>query len=162
MARVLKRVSFKPGDWFVVPLPSGGYATGRIARRKNPVLFGYFFGPRRMRLPNVTDMIGLKATDAIWQTKFGYLGLRDGHWPILGGHEEWIQSEWPMPGFGNRTPPDELNLFWRIHYDNDNPLVMISRARISEAEFSTLPKDGFAGQQYVEGILDNMLPREPA
>ena len=90
---------FGPGDWFAVPLPDGTWAVGRIARRGGPILFGYFFGPRRRQVPTLTEVASLRPEDAAYVTRFGYLGLREGEWPILGA-EDFDRSAWPMPMVG--------------------------------------------------------------
>jgi hypothetical protein len=45
------------GLWFGVPLRDEGFATGCIAREnaREWICFGYFFGPRRLELPNIEE-----------------------------------------------------------------------------------------------------------
>lgn len=54
MAR--RKLNYKEGDWFAVPLGGAGYALGLVARvGRRGVTFGYFFGPRRVTLLCVGD-----------------------------------------------------------------------------------------------------------
>ena len=79
------KLTYLEGSAFLVPLPSGGYARGVVARTapKGKILLGYFFGPP---LDQGADprLESLNAKDAILCVRFGDLGLIEGHWPILG------------------------------------------------------------------------------
>lgn len=89
-------VKYREGDWFGVPLTGGGFAVGVIARvGAHRIPYGYFFGPKRDRLPWASDLARLKATDATLAGQFGYLGLRNGGWPIIGQVPGWDPSAWP-------------------------------------------------------------------
>jgi len=149
------RPRFAEGDWFAVPLEQGGWAIGRIARLKKSILLGYFFGPRRDVLPAQPDLEVLRPADAIYVHRFGYLGLRAGDWPVLGGHENWSRTDWPMPAFRRREPSG--NRMWRVEYDDHDPNRVTAERRIVDAEFACLPDDGLAGSGYIEGILSKML-----
>lgn len=47
----MPRAKYREGDWFAVPV-DGWFAVGVVARAgRGPVLFGYFFGPRRASPP---------------------------------------------------------------------------------------------------------------
>ncbi len=63
----MKKLPYREGDWFAVPLQDGDYAVGLVARcpRGGKVFLGYFFGPRRKRMPNLKDLQGLTAEDAL-------------------------------------------------------------------------------------------------
>lgn len=97
--------SVAPGDWFAVPLPSGGWASGVVARIPNESnakrlpLLAYFFGPRTDQPVGVLELGSRRAEDAviidrIWQF---YLGLY--RWPILGRQSIWDEEAWPVPQF---------------------------------------------------------------
>lgn len=79
-------VKFGEGDWFALPIKDGGWALGLIARRRprSSTLLGYFFGPRRQSPPILADATGLDPSDADLIHVFGYLGLKNGEWPVLG------------------------------------------------------------------------------
>jgi len=62
----MKRLSYREGTWFAVPLKDGGYAAGVVARvGRRGVLFGYFFGPRRPAAPSLSDLEGLTPNNAV-------------------------------------------------------------------------------------------------
>jgi hypothetical protein len=90
---------FGAGDWFAVPLRNGGFGVGLIARGKKSLLVGYFFGPKQVTVPTLSDVVALSAADAILLARFGDLGLRQGVWPLLGRNESWDVKQWPMPVF---------------------------------------------------------------
>jgi hypothetical protein len=128
---------------------------GRIARRNGPVLLGYFFGPRREQVPTLAEVISLRAKDAFWVQKFGYLGLREGEWPILGGSDDFDPAAWPMPRFGMH---DLRGDYWGIDYPEDKPNTPWRRVQITEEEYAKLPSEGSAGDGYVSEWLDLNLP----
>jgi hypothetical protein len=58
---MMPQANYNEGDWFAVPLREGGFAIGVIARvmpRKEGVVLGYFFGPRRNAVPTVEEAQG--------------------------------------------------------------------------------------------------------
>jgi Immunity protein 26 len=60
--------AYSEGDWFAIPLRGGGFATGLIARmmpHREGVLLGYFFGPRRDKVPTLDELRDLSTPDAI-------------------------------------------------------------------------------------------------
>jgi hypothetical protein len=58
--------NYAEGDWFGVALRGGGFGVGLLARKSaGGVLLGYFFGPRRAVLPDLKDLVGLSAGDAV-------------------------------------------------------------------------------------------------
>jgi hypothetical protein len=146
---------FGAGDWFAVPLPDGNWVVGRIARRGGPALLGYFFGPRRAELPALAELKSLHAADAVWVTKFSYLGLRDGEWPILHGAEDFDSTAWPMPMFPVRGPDGSYEAMF---YPEDKPGTQPILVSVTKEVFERLPKGGAAGSKYVENWLDRILP----
>jgi len=146
---------FGPGDWFAVPLSDGTWAAGRIARRGGPTLVGYFFGPRRREVPTLAEVASLRPEDAVYVRKFGYLGLREGEWPILGGAEEFDRASWPMPMFGMHDVRGE---YWGLIYDENRPSALLRQVRITAEEFTKVPSAGAAGDIFVAEWLDSILP----
>jgi hypothetical protein len=74
--------TYREGDWFAVPLHGGGFAAVIIARampRKEGVLLGYFFGPRRADVPALGELSALSTSDAVLVERFGDLSILDGH-----------------------------------------------------------------------------------
>lgn len=88
------------GTWFAVPLDTGGYGVGVVARtaRKGPFL-GYFFGPRRDAVPTIEVVASLRAKDALVLRLVGDLLLITGVWPQIGVDPDWSRERWPMPTF---------------------------------------------------------------
>ena len=64
------------------------------------IVLGYFFGPMLASLP--TAPVELHASDAIYVTRFGHLGLLGGTWPIIGQLPGFDRDRWPVPLFGHR------------------------------------------------------------
>src|SRR5262245_33669660 len=95
-----RKRNYEIGDWFAVPLRSGGYASGLIARRsRRGVLLGYFFGPKTNHIPSLQELESLKPQAAVLVELFGDLGLLKGEWPILGRSKGWDLRDWPIPVF---------------------------------------------------------------
>jgi hypothetical protein len=97
-----KKVKYREGDWFGVPLESGGWGIGIVARRdKRGGIVGFFFGPPRKELPKSTEELDrLHHTQAVWRADIGSLGIERGTWPILGHHANWSHERFPNPWFG--------------------------------------------------------------
>src|SRR5262245_25202562 len=150
------RVRFGEGDWFAVPLRDSGFATGVVARANpNGVLFGYFFGPKRSALPTTRDLTGLSPTGAVLVAKFGYLGLRDGKWPLIESPTRWSREEWPMPTFGRF---EELSgRAFAVEYQNDDPNSRPRETQIDPEDLSRYPRDGLSGAGAVEIRLTTLL-----
>ncbi len=140
-----KKLPYKEGDWFGVPLADGGYAVGLIARsrRGGKALFGYFFGPRRSQLPSLTDIRDLTPADAILIGKFGDLGLYTGEWPIIGHSEPWERKAWPMPPL---IRVDEFSgKTWKVEYSEDDPSLMVQETPCDAKEAHRFPRDRAMG-----------------
>jgi hypothetical protein len=55
----MKKLTYREGDLFVLPLQDLGYAVGLVARSgpRGRVLFGYFFGPRYPEMPKLSELV---------------------------------------------------------------------------------------------------------
>jgi Immunity protein 26 len=150
--------TYREGDWFAVPLRGGGFAAGIIARampRKEGVLLGYFFGPRRDRVPTLDELSALSASDAAFVERFGDLGILDGTWPLVGHADKWDRDAWPTPAFGRL---EELTgRAFKVIYDDADPNRVIREERIDPSELASMPKDGLSGAGAVERILTRVL-----
>jgi immunity protein 26 of polymorphic toxin system len=75
---------YREGDWFAVPLRDNAYGVGLAARvdGKGGVL-GYFFGPRRTELPDLSELAALSAGDSVLVRQFGDLSLLKREWPVI-------------------------------------------------------------------------------
>ena len=151
MAR--RKVRYRAGDWFAVPLRDRTWAAGRIARVSGPILLGYFFGPRRDIQPTLSDIEDLRAIDAAYITQCGDLGLFAGEWPLLGGHEQFDPASWPVPAFRHVGALDGRTEIRR--YGDDLSFLESSRASPDKAK--ALPEEGTAGQGFVEIRLTELL-----
>jgi hypothetical protein len=138
-----RKKHYKEGDWFALPLESGGYALGLIARMKGPALLGYFFGPRYPELPTLNDAARQHPTDAIARLIFGDLDLLNREWPALGHLPDWNRERWPMPDFVSKDAVSDR--FYTRTYDENDFLVFRSERRATPEEVATLPKDGLCG-----------------
>ncbi|MFO0755163.1 MAG: immunity 26/phosphotriesterase HocA family protein [Byssovorax sp.] len=147
----------REGDWFAVPLETGGYAIGVVARKsKGGVLLGYFFGPRREKVPTIEDTKDLSVHGAVLVGRFGDLSLRDRTWPLLGPRPGWVREEWPMPRFGRVEP--YANRGWIVIY-GDDPSDVIREERCSMEDASKLLPDRLAGAGAVEFRLTKLLAK---
>lgn len=152
----MKRLPYREGDWFAVPLAGGGYGIGLAARssRRGKILLGYFFGPRRSTPPGLPDLLRLTPGEAVAVELFGDLGLIEGQWPVLGSTPDWDRGRWPMPAFGSV----EGNTGYRVEYPDDNPAAAPRLTRISAQEASRLPEDRLQGAEAMAILLDRTLP----
>jgi len=149
------RPKIPEGLWFAVPLRDSGFGIGVVARANRGVLLGYFFGPRRKEPPALVDLSTLQADDAIWVSKFGYLGLRDGDWPVIGALENWKRDAWPMPVFARH---EEVTGRWlQVVYDDTDPNKFVREIPVSEGAAKGSPEDGLAGPGFVEIHLAGLL-----
>ena len=150
-----KRQFVREGDWFAVPLRTGGYALGVVARKgKGGILLGYFFGPRRERVPTIEDAHDLTPDDAVLVERFGHLGLRDRRWPLLGPRATWRREDWPMPKFGRLEP--YANRGW-IVIRGDDPGRPIREEPCTMEVASKLLPEGLDGAGAVEIGLTKLL-----
>jgi len=120
----VKKLPYSEGSVFLVPLRSGGYARGVVARAgpNGKVLLGYFFGPRLASIDGV-GLDDLDPSKAILRVRFGDLGLVNGTWPVSGQVANWNRSEWPMPDFVRRDPLGRLKPRVVRHSDDEPNLI---------------------------------------
>lgn len=151
----MAKVKYREGDWFAVPLRDGGYGVGLIARA-NPagVLVGYFFGPRRERIPSLDELRDMKAADADLVGRFGHLGITQGKWSMVGRHLNWNRSDWPMPVF---VRVEELSgRAFNVFYADEDPNRILREEPIQVGSGGE-PKDGLMGAGFVEKVLNTAL-----
>jgi hypothetical protein len=113
-----KRPAYGEGDWFGIPLRTGGFGLGLIARASSSgILLGYFFGPRSWQQPTKDGSTGLTKEDAVLTARFGDLNLKQGEWPIIGKDTNWDRDKWPVPIF---IRPEQLSgRTYRVFYGDD-------------------------------------------
>ena len=152
-----KKLPYKEGDWFAVPLQDGGYALGLAARvSRGGAILGYFFGPRHETVPTVEDTQGLTSKDAIYIGVFGDLGLLYGEWSIVHRPDAWQRDPWPMPEFG-RVDSIDATIAFRTAYNENRLTEAIRETRVSPEEARSLPKDSSLGSEGVALHLGRLL-----
>lgn len=155
MAKRKKPLPYREGTWFAVPLRDGGYAVGVAARLDaKGIVFGYFFGPRHETVPTALEARGLSYAEAIYQSRFGDLGLIEGTWPILGESEEWNREKWPLPPFVRVD--EHAGKAWKSVYAEDN-LELVHDEPCDLALAQRCPEDGLAAAGFVEVRLTKLL-----
>ena len=154
-----KSLPYREGTWFGVPLRTGGYGLGIVARLKGDgVAFGYFFGPRRDSVPSVTEVENLSKDKTVLKIQFGDLGLLNGEWPVIGQHKNFTRSNWPLPPF---IRVDEISgKAWKEVYSDS--LEMISDDPCDPLLAKNFPKSVLAGYGAVEKRLTRLLATESA
>ncbi|MDF1488273.1 hypothetical protein [Tessaracoccus caeni] len=121
---------------------------------------GYFFGPPRVEVPSLNDVGFYRPDDAVLRGKFGYLGLKDGRWPILGRLPDWDPVLWPMPRFFRGEPI--TGRVFESFFDEKSPSRFLGERRASPEEAKGGASDGLMGAEYVEIKLAKLLGVESA
>lgn len=149
----MKRL-YSEGDVFLVPLKSGGYARGLIARTspKGKGIYGYFFGPR---LENVQGVVleDIQPSKSILRLMFGDLGFIKKEWPIIGKVKNWNRTLWPMPDFIRRNPIDKTAVLVR-YCDTD---TMKIESELTANYDTDLPIESASGYVAVQIKLEKLL-----
>lgn len=155
----MKGLPYQEGSCFAIPLRTGGFARGVVARMapKGKVLLAYFFGPKLDIVPRLSEVDGLKAENAIQHLMVGDLGLINGEWPVLGAKTNWSLAEWPMRPLVRR---DELSKrAWLVHYADADP-NRVEREEPVPFEISGFGKADLYGYGAAEILLTNLLQRK--
>jgi hypothetical protein len=149
-----REASYGEGTFFAIPLRTGGFARGVVARvsPKKASLLGYFFGPKLNCLGDV-NVHGMSPDCALAMWMFGDLGLKNGQWPILGILPGWRREDWAMPDFVRRDPIGKRA--WLVRLSDDDPSVVELEEPV---EFETgLSEHSLSGYGSVELKLTRML-----
>jgi len=150
----IRKLPYREGTWFAVPLADGTFATGVVARLNGTGLtFCHFFGPRRIEMATIEAVERLQSEQAILREKVGDLGLIRHEWPIIGTSSQWVRSEWPLPTFISQDGITGQML--EFVYD-DNLKIVEQRAYGGTGPIEPLP-EGVAGSGYVEDVLSDLL-----
>ncbi len=78
--RYPRKRNYREGDWFSIPLATSGYFLGLVARARNGICVGYFYGPHRSSRPALLDAHGLSPQQPTLLCRFGDFGIRTGEW----------------------------------------------------------------------------------
>lgn len=148
----LAKLQYSEGTWFSVPLLTGQYAVGLIARKgSRGRLFGYFFGPPRKAVPSRAQLGKLNPEDSVFLSRFGDLNLLEGSWPIIYHEKDWDRSRWPLPPFSRF---DEIEgKAWLTTYSEE--LKFIREEQCEPGRARSYPKDCLSGA----GALETHLTR---
>lgn len=151
-----RRIPYREGDCFVVPLRDGRSAVGVVARIDGKGgAIGYFFGPACAKIPSAEALVRLAPKDAVLVANFGDLGLLRGRWKVVGQIEPWQRDEWPLPLFVRR---DVINGTPRkVVYREPDFHAEVELLPCSEEEAKRLPEDGVMGSGFVEIRLTKLL-----
>jgi len=150
------KLPYAEGTWFAVPLPTGGFGVGRVARcNGRGEVFGYFFGPRWSTIPKLEKTSELKPEDAILRRMFGDLGLVRGSWAILGTPKDWRREDWPMPPL--LYIDDISGKAWLRYYDENALGPFLRQNRCDPSEHLDAPRDGLSGKGALETWFDKAL-----
>lgn len=153
-----RKLPYKEGDWFAVPLQPTGYGLGLVARMNGKgVVLGYFFGPLHAQCPTKHNTAGLSAKDAILIRQFGDPGLVSGKWPIIYRSDPWYREEWPLPTFASIAVDRTRAL--RVEYSEEDINIAVNEVPISISEARVLPEDGLSGSGAIEIRLANLLSK---
>ena len=146
---------YHEGSWFAVPLINGGYATGLVARMspQGKIMLAYLFGPKRLTMPTLEDVQGLKAGDAIKAIRTGDMALANGRWPVLGEAGHFDRNDWPVPVFIRRS--DALKRAWQATYADDP--AKPEREVSVPYETAGLESDSLFGYGSTELLLTKLL-----
>ncbi len=152
----MKRLSYREGSCFVVPLRQGGYATGVVARMapNGRIVLAYLFGPKRDAVPLLADVARLQPKEAVKCLRIGDLGLINGEWPILGDLLHWDKQTWSMPSFARR---DTLSRrAWRSVYSDSDP-SKLEQEEPMPYDADDLERDALYGAGAVELMMTKLL-----
>ena len=147
---------YGPGDWFLLPVPDGRWTPGRVVLRVlGHVTLSYVFSPSWTR-PTLADVRGLRAGEALLGVMVSGLALADGSWPLLGGADDFVPLDWPVPEFESVVPdlPGRSTLLVE-RYDRD--LRRLSAQRVPEDEAGQRPPGGSMGSGYLQQWLPRVL-----
>jgi hypothetical protein len=163
------KVNCAEGTCFAVPLRTGGFAVGLVARASSdgPHVLAYFFGPKRDHVPTMAEVGELRAQAAAKVARTGDLHLLDGRWPVIGRLRDFHREDWPFPKF---LRADEITRrAWAVEYADGDPGRAIAQTPIA---FGTagLERDASLGAGAAELVLtkllvdadDHIAPRELA
>jgi hypothetical protein len=145
-----------PGTWFAVPLRTGAFAPGIVARvGSGGVLLGYFFGPAVSEIPALNALQGLKASNAVLVRRFGDLGMIRGKWPVLGVSPDWKAADWPLPDFVRFET--DASRAWLVKYAEDDVNKYMNETPCPALEVEGHPLDALSGYGAIELILTKRL-----
>ena len=152
-----KRLPYREGSVFLVPLRPGGFGRGVVARcgPRGKVLLGYFFGPTVEE--ELVSLQGLRPENAILRIRFGDYASFRGQWKVIGEIAPWCRADWPIPEFlwsdARGVAPDEVVVYTDADFDKGG----IARQERRETIPPGLQGDGLYGSGIVKFRLSELL-----
>ncbi|MEE8046817.1 MAG: Imm26 family immunity protein [Dehalococcoidia bacterium] len=152
--------SYSEGDFFAVPLKSGGFGVG-IAVCVGPrgTVVGRFFGPTREAVPTMDELGNLTEDDSIHVEHFRDDGLKNGSWEVIGRHPMWDSYEWPILKFGWFQTLASGSGGKAFEMELDEDLRTFRQKEISREQFEKLPYEGVVASKAAEITLTLVLTR---
>ena len=153
----MKKLPYREGDVFGVPLDTGGFALGLAARvpPKGKSLLGYFFSTVYPKPPSIAEIPKLKKEDAIFVAILGDLGLYKGYWPIIGHLDLWESKTWPMPLFVRTDIISGEQLL--VEYADHDPTITVDERPVGRMKTMDLPEDALWGYGAIEEKMTDLL-----
>jgi hypothetical protein len=151
----MSKIPSAEGTSFAVPLPTGGYGLGVVARRRKNKMLAYFSAERCPSTPTLQAAAGLKAPDAVLVALVSVMAISEGKWPVIGHLKDWHREDWPIPDFHRYS--DTLETYYRVHYSGDT-----LDERPSEVEMENdggLPSGGSFGYDAAVAVLEMRLAK---
>lgn len=110
IASIRKHVSISAGSIYVVPDEQShdiGYCVITQSTR-GPLQLGFFFDIEKTNLDDLVSNTKDVFRDAVLVCIFGYIGIREGHWRLVGQVKDFKVGDWPIAigvwGQGGRPP----------------------------------------------------------
>jgi hypothetical protein len=151
---------YSEGDFFVVPLKTGGFGLGiAVCVGLKGTVVGRFFAPVWDSLPTLSDLENLTENDSVHVEHFRDDGLRDGSWQVIGQHPTWDAYDWPIPKFGWFQAASDDTGGRRFEMELDEDLKTIRQKEVSLEQFEMLPPEGVSGAKATEVALTLVLTR---
>ncbi len=151
-----KKLPYKEGDWFVVPLPAGGFVLGLAARVDGGGgVLGYFFGPVADSANKLVITHEVSPASAALCAMFGDPGLLSGEWPVLRSSNPWRREDGPVPLFGHRDIGNPQMAAIRRYGEDD--LWIVEEQRVAASQIVDIPEDGLHGYISLQVTLEQVF-----
>jgi Immunity protein 26 len=154
---IKKKQKVEEGDVFAVPLRSGGFAVGLVARRYKTIGLGYFFNKVFPSIASIEEEANINNLKIEFIGRFGTLGIVDREWPILklNNSLHFKKEGWPIPIFKMQDPITER--YFAVIYGDT--LVNETIYPIEREEAEKLFSHTLYGHVSLEKKLDSILKR---
>jgi hypothetical protein len=90
-------------------------------------------------------------SDSVRILRVGTLGLTTGRWPVIGVHPDFVQREWPAPGFLREAPLGHRR--WIVRYSDQDIALVEHEEEITPDADVLLEEDGAYGHEAAEKVL---------